>query len=59
MKANNFNFKKVKKKICNVRWSVTFVSERQCEKIRHLLTHGGQFVIIMDLLVFFLKHMNN
>lgn len=59
MKANNLYFNKVKKKICNVRLTVPFVSERQCEKIRHLLTYGGQFVIIMDLLVFFLKHMNN
>lgn len=33
MKANNLYFNKVKKKICNVRWTVPFVSERQCEKI--------------------------
>lgn len=55
MKANNLNFNTVKKKICNVRLTVPFVIERQCEKIRHLLTHGEQFVIHLLFISVLLK----
>lgn len=54
MKANNLNFNTVKKRICNVRLTVPFVSERQCE-ISHLLTHGEQFVIHLLFISVLLK----
>lgn len=55
MKANNLNFNRVKKQICNARLAIPFVSERQCEKIRHLLTHDEQFVINLLFISVLLK----